>query len=143
MKRTVQGILLAGSLVLGGGALAQGSAQGQAQRADKSMAGGADKAQGGAQMGATKGQKGMAEYMGVMVPTDPKAFLERMHMVNQMEIKLGQLAETNSQNEDVKALGREGVRALHGAGPHPAGPEADGLRQEQGPEGRREAHAHG
>lgn len=107
MKRTVQGVLLAGSLVLGGGALAQGSAQGAEMRSDKAQAGG--KTMGKAEMGKAemaKAPKGMAEHMGVMVPTDPKAFLERLHMVNQTEIQLAKLAETNSQNEDVKAFAR-------------------------------------
>jgi putative membrane protein len=82
MKQTIQGFLLAGTLVLGGAALAQE----------------AGKAQG-------KAKGGMAELRGFMVPTDEKAFLERLHYMNQKEIKLGQLAQQNATNPDVKSFG--------------------------------------
>ena len=65
MKQTIQGFILAGTLVLGGTALAQ-----QAGKENK---------------------KGTAELRGFVVPTDEKALLERLHYTNQMEIKLGQL----------------------------------------------------
>lgn len=98
MKRTIQGFLLAGSLVLGGSALAQGSApqggtQGQAMK-DANAKGGKMAAKGG-----------MIEHMGFMVPADEKAFLDRMHHINQTEIKLGQLAAKNGQSQDVKSYG--------------------------------------
>ncbi len=89
MKQTIQGFLLAGTLLLGGAALAQE----------------ASKAQG---KGAAKG--GTAEFHGFMVPTDEKAFLERIHHINQTEIKLGQLAQQNASNPDVKSYGEQMVR---------------------------------
>lgn len=84
MKRTIQGLLLAGSLVLGGTALAQGT-------------------QGDTQKMMSKG--GMMEHMGFMVPADEKAFLERLHHINRTEIQLGQLAQQNGQSQDVKSYG--------------------------------------
>ena len=45
-----------------------------------------------------------------MVPTDEKALLERLHYTHQMEIKLGQLAQQNSNNPDVKSFGERMVR---------------------------------
>jgi putative membrane protein len=81
MTRTIQGFILAGSLVIAGAALAQGSTQGQGQ---------------------AKG--GMVENRGFMVPSDEKAFLERVHYINQQEIKLAQLAQQNSNNPDVKSF---------------------------------------
>jgi len=92
MKRTIQSVLVAGSLVIGGAAFAQGSAQGQAAR-DANAKGGKSMAKGG-----------MVEHRGFMVPGDEKAFMERMHYVNQMEIKLAQLAQKNSNNPDVKSF---------------------------------------
>jgi putative membrane protein len=83
MKRTIQGFLVAGTLLIGGSALAQ-------------------------QEG--KAQKGTAQVRGFVVPTDEKAFLERLHYINQMEIKLGQLAQQNSTNPDVKSFGESMVR---------------------------------
>ena len=84
MKQTIQGLMLAGTLVLGGTALAQ-----QAGKESK---------------------KGTAELRGFVVPTDEKALLERLHYTNQMEIKLGQLAQQNSNNPDVKSFGEQMVR---------------------------------
>lgn len=81
MKRTIQGFLLAGSLVLGGTALAQ-------------------EAKGGKAMA----QGGMVENRGFKVPSDEKAFLERIHYINQSEIKLAKLAQQNSNNPDVKSF---------------------------------------
>lgn len=87
MTRTIQGFILAASLVLGGTALAQGSS---ASAPGKSMAKG-----------------GMVENRGFMVPADEKAFLERLHYNNQQEIKLAQLAQQNSSNPDVKSFAAE------------------------------------
>ncbi|QRK09087.1 DUF4142 domain-containing protein [Archangium violaceum] len=86
MKRTIQGFLVAGTLVIGGSALAQ-----QAGKAEGN-------------------KKGTAELRGFVVPTDERAFLERLHYTNQLEIKLGQLAQQNSMNPDVKAFGESMVR---------------------------------
>src|SRR5688572_13668601 len=61
MKSMIQGVLLAGTLVLGGTALAQQGAPGQGQGRS------------------TATQGGVAEHRGFMVPTDEKAFLERLH----------------------------------------------------------------
>jgi putative membrane protein len=94
MKRTIQGLLLAGSLVVGGAAFAQGTTQGATQ------------GQGG--KGMAKG--GMIEHMGFMIPADEKAMLERVHHVNQMEIQLGRLAQQNGQSQDVKSYGEMLVR---------------------------------
>ncbi|MFL5348590.1 MAG: DUF4142 domain-containing protein [Hyalangium sp.] len=93
MKRTIQGLLLAGSLVLGGTALAQ-SQQGSAQRTDTS-----------AQAGKSMAKGGMVEHMGFKVPADEKAFLERLHHINEHEIQAGKLAQKNSDNQDVKSYG--------------------------------------
>jgi len=86
MKQTIQGFLLAGTLVLGGTALAQQAGRSQ------------------------EGKKGTAEVRGFVVPTDEKAFLERLHYTNQLEIKLGQLAQQNSTNPDVRSFGESMVR---------------------------------
>jgi putative membrane protein len=85
MKRMIQGVLVTGTLVLGSAALAQQGAKAQ-------------------------GKGGTAEYRGFVVPTDTKALLERLHYTNQLEIKLGQLAQQNSTNPDVKAFGETMVR---------------------------------
>ena len=89
MTRTIHGFLLAGSLVLGGAALAQQGAKAQGKGADKG---------------------GTADFRGFVVPNDQKAFLERLHYSNQLEIKLGQLAQQNASNPDVKAFGEQMVR---------------------------------
>ncbi|MGZ3460546.1 MAG: DUF4142 domain-containing protein, partial [Archangium sp.] len=88
MKQMIQGFLLAGTLVLAGSALAQGSKP----------------------QGQEMGGKGTAELRGFMVPTDEKAFLERLHYTNQQEIKLGRLAQQNSMNPDVKSFGEQMVK---------------------------------
>jgi putative membrane protein len=96
MKRMIQGLVLAGSLVMGGAAFAQGNVQGGTQgqpMAGKSMAKG-----------------GMVEHMGFMIPADPKAQLERLHHINQMEIQLGRLAQQNGMSQDVKSYGEMLVR---------------------------------
>jgi putative membrane protein len=100
MKRTIQGLLLAGSLILGGAALAQGNVQGGSMQTGPQ----------GQMTTDTKAQKptvkgGMMEHMGFMVPADEKAFLERMHHLNQTEIQLGKLARQNGQSQDVKTYG--------------------------------------
>lgn len=90
MKRTIQGLLLAGSLALGGAALAQGTPTGSPQ---------------GSPQGKTMAKGGMVEHMGFVVPADEKAFLERLHHINQSEIQLGKLAQQNGQSQDVKSYG--------------------------------------
>jgi putative membrane protein len=94
MKRTIQGLFLAGSLVLGGTALAQ-------DMNTKDM-----NAKGGKAM--NKG--GMAEHQGFMVPADEKAFLQWMHYANQQEIQLGQLAQQNASHADVKSFAQSMVQ---------------------------------
>jgi putative membrane protein len=88
MKQTIQGFLLAGTLVLGGAALAQDNAQGK---------------------GAAK-KGGTTELRGFVVPNDEKAFLERLHYTNLKEIKLGQLAQQNATHPDVKSFGEMMVK---------------------------------
>ena len=108
MKRMIQGLVLAGSLVVGGAAFAQGNVQGGTQGA-----------QGGTMQGGTQGQPmggkgtvkgGMVEHMGFMVPADQRAMLERLHHINQTEIQLGRLAQQNAMSQDVKSYGEMLVR---------------------------------
>jgi putative membrane protein len=123
MKRVIQGLVLAGSLVVGGAAFAQSNVQGGTQGTQGgttqggSMQGGS--MQGGAMQGGTQGQTmagksvakgGMVEHMGFMVPADQKAMLERLHHVNQMEIQFGTLAQQNAMSQDVKSYGEMLVR---------------------------------
>jgi putative membrane protein len=91
MKRTMQGVLLAGTLLLGGAALAD----------DKSQA---------ATGGAGKAGKGMAEHQGFRVPADERAFLERLHHGNQQEIKISQLAQQNASSPEVKSYAEQMVK---------------------------------
>ena len=113
MKRTIQGLLLAGSMVVGGAALAQANPGSQGMPKANPGSQGMPKANPGSQgmpAGSTQAGKGMAkggmiEHMGFMVPADEKAMLERLHHVNQMEIQLGQLAQKNGQSQDVKSYG--------------------------------------
>ncbi|RYZ34173.1 MAG: DUF4142 domain-containing protein [Myxococcaceae bacterium] len=86
MKRTLHGITLAAALFTGGVSLAQSATSSPST------------------MPATKPatMKGMLEYKGFMAPSDPKAFLERLHHINQTEILQAKLAQQNSQNPDVK-----------------------------------------
>ncbi|WP_224367920.1 DUF4142 domain-containing protein [Hyalangium versicolor] len=93
MKRMIQGLLLAGSLMVGGSALAQANTQGQASK-DTSATPGKSAAKGG-----------MVEHLGFKVPADEKAMLERIHHANQQEIQLGKLAQQNAQSQDVKSYG--------------------------------------
>jgi len=102
MKRTIQGFLLAGSLVLGGSALAQGTAtQGSMQGGTQ----GQTMKDANAKAGKPMAKGGMVEHMGFAVPADEKAFLERLHHINQTEIALGKVAQQNGQSQDVKSYG--------------------------------------
>ncbi|RKG67284.1 DUF4142 domain-containing protein [Corallococcus exercitus] len=85
MKRTLHGVTLAAVLFTGGVSLAQSAAP--ATPATKPA----------------PAAKGMAEFKGFMAPTDPKAFLERVHYINQSEIKQAELAQKSSENPDVKS----------------------------------------
>jgi putative membrane protein len=96
MKRMIQGLVLAGSLVVGGAAFAQGNVQGGTQ--GQTMA------------GKSTAKGGMVEHMGFMIPADQRAMLERLHHVNQMEIQLGRLAQQNAMSQDVKSYGELLVR---------------------------------
>ncbi|QSQ22689.1 DUF4142 domain-containing protein [Pyxidicoccus parkwayensis] len=92
MKHTLQGLIVTASLLTGGFALAQSGMANQP----------------------TKNEKGTTELKGFMAPTDEKALLERLHHVNQQEVKLGQLAEKNAMSEDVKSFASMMVKD-HGA----------------------------
>jgi putative membrane protein len=96
MKRTLQSLVIAGSLVCGSAAFAQTT---MAPVTTPKVAGKA---------GAAKG--GTVEHMGVIIPADEKAYLERLHHANQQEIKLGQLAQQNASNPDVKSFGGQMVK---------------------------------
>jgi putative membrane protein len=88
MKRIISGVLVTSALVLGGTALAQAKTPSTT----------------------TTKAAGTAEYHGFMVPTDPKAFLERIHHVNQEEITQARLAQQNSTNEDVKSFAAQMIK---------------------------------
>lgn len=90
MKRTLHGVTLAAVLFAGGISLAQSSASTPSTKS---------------------GAQGMAEFKGFTAPTDPKAFLERLHYINQSEIKQAQLALQNSQNPDVQSYAKMMVDA--------------------------------
>jgi putative membrane protein len=92
MKRTLQSLVIAGSLVCGSAAFAQSTTAPMATAKAKA------------------GAKGTVEHMGVIVPSDEKAYLERLHHANQQEIKLGQLAQQNAQNPEVKTFGSQMVQ---------------------------------
>ncbi len=89
MKRTIQGIIVTASLLTGGLALAQAPSSATGTPPPGQM---------------KKAEKGMTEFQGFMAPTDEKALLERLHYANQQEIKLGQLAEKNATNAEVKSF---------------------------------------
>ena len=97
MKRTLHGVTLAAALFVGGVSLAQSATS-------PSTMPPSGKATPPAAM------KGMAEFKGFMVPTDEKAFLERLHHINQTEILQAQLAEKNSQNPDVKSYAQSMIK---------------------------------
>lgn len=86
MKRIISGVLVTSALILGGTALAEAKTPAPTTKA------------------------GTAEYHGFMVPTDPKAFLERIHHVNQEEIAQARLAQQNSTNEDVKSFAAQMIK---------------------------------
>lgn len=104
MKRTIQGLLLAGSLFVGGAALAQSTTPAATTGAAPASA------QGQAMKGKAAVKGGMVEHMGFMVPADEKAMLERLHHVNQEEIQTGKLAQQNGGSQDVKSYGEMLVR---------------------------------
>ncbi|WP_224249284.1 DUF4142 domain-containing protein [Hyalangium gracile] len=119
MKRIIQGLLLTGTLVVGGAAVAQGNAQGSGQGATQGSgaAGTTGSATQGqmspdttAKAGKSAAKGGMLEHMGFKVPADEKAMLERLHHVNQHEIQVGKLAQQNGQSQDVKSYGDMLVR---------------------------------
>ncbi|MBN9682326.1 MULTISPECIES: DUF4142 domain-containing protein [unclassified Corallococcus] len=85
MKRTLHGVTLAAVLFTGGVSLAQTAAP---------------------MTKPAPAAKGMAEFKGFMAPTDPKAFLERLHYINQSEIKQAELAQKNSENPDVQSYAK-------------------------------------
>ncbi|MGE6758669.1 DUF4142 domain-containing protein [Corallococcus interemptor] len=84
MKRTLHGVTLAAVLFTGGVSMAQ-----SATPSTKPAA-----------------AKGMVEFKGFMAPSDPKAFMERLHYINQSEIKQAELAQKASENPDVKSYAK-------------------------------------
>ncbi|HEX8536251.1 MAG TPA: DUF4142 domain-containing protein, partial [Cystobacter sp.] len=86
MKRMIQGVMLAGALVVGSTSLAQPAATTTKAAAPKA---------------------GTAEYKGFVVPTDPKGLLERLHYVNQTEIKQAKLAQQNAASPEVKSFAEQ------------------------------------
>ncbi|OJH34313.1 DUF4142 domain-containing protein [Cystobacter ferrugineus] len=83
MKRMIQGVMLAGTLVMGSTSLAQPATKAAAPKA------------------------GTAEYKGFVVPTETKALLERLHYVNQTEIKQAKLAQQNASSPEVKSFAEQ------------------------------------
>lgn len=83
MKRMIQGVMLAGALVAGSASFAQPATKAVAPKA------------------------GTAEYKGFVVPTDTKGLLERLHYVNQTEIKQAKLAQQNASSPEVKSFAEQ------------------------------------
>ncbi|ATB36502.1 hypothetical protein CYFUS_001917 [Cystobacter fuscus] len=83
MKRMIQGVMLAGALAMGSTSFAQPATKASAPKA------------------------GTAEYKGFVVPTDTKALLERLHYVNQTEIKQAKLAQQNASSPEVKSFAEQ------------------------------------
>ncbi|MHA7634145.1 DUF4142 domain-containing protein [Corallococcus sp. M7] len=90
MKRTLHGVTLAAVLFTGGVSLAQSATPATPAPGAKTAT----------------APKGMVEFKGFMAPSDPKAFLERLHHINQTEIKQAELAQKNSQNPDVQSYAK-------------------------------------
>jgi putative membrane protein len=72
MRQAMRQLVMAGSVLLGGAALAQ----------------------------APKGD------VGLTIPKDEKAFLERLHEGNEKEVRLGKLAQEKGQSQQVKDYGK-------------------------------------
>ncbi|WP_395845512.1 DUF4142 domain-containing protein [Cystobacter fuscus] len=83
MKRMIQGVMLTGALFAGGTSFAQPATKAAAPKA------------------------GTAEYKGFVVPTDTKSLLERLHYVNQTEIKQAKLAQQNASSPEVKSFAEQ------------------------------------
>ncbi|NNC07335.1 DUF4142 domain-containing protein [Corallococcus exiguus] len=95
MKRTLHGVTLAAVLFTGGVSLAQSATSANPPVGEKTP----------------PVAKGTVEFKGFIVPADPKAFLERLHYINQSEIKQAKLAQQNSQNPDVQTYAKAMVDA--------------------------------
>ncbi|MBN8464952.1 DUF4142 domain-containing protein [Corallococcus exiguus] len=95
MKRTLHGVTLAAVLFTGGVSLAQSATSANPPVGEKTPT----------------VAKGTVEFKGFIVPADPKAFLERLHYINQSEIKQAKLAQQNSQNPDVQSYAKMMVDA--------------------------------
>lgn len=50
--------------------------------------------------------EGAKEKLGFELPSEPKAFMERLHHSNQQEIELGKLAQQKAENPQVKQFGQ-------------------------------------
>lgn len=94
MKRTLHGVTLAAVLLTGGVSLAQNVTSPNPAPGKTAPA-----------------AKGTLEFKGFEAPADPKAFLERVHHINQTEIKQAKLAQQNSQNPDVKSYAQAMIDA--------------------------------
>ncbi|NPC74774.1 DUF4142 domain-containing protein [Corallococcus exiguus] len=95
MKRTLHGVTLAAVLFTGGVSLAQSATSANPPVGEKTPT----------------VARGTVEFKGFIVPADPKAFLERLHYINQSEIKQAKLAQQNSQNPDVQSYAKMMVDA--------------------------------
>lgn len=101
MRKTIGGCLLAGALVFSGCSLSRGMGVGGSGMAEKSAS----------EMSQDMPNEGATNFHGMVVPTTEKEFLERLHMVNMMEIQGGKLAQTQSQSPQVKAFGQQMIDA--------------------------------
>jgi putative membrane protein len=117
MRHAMRKWVVAGTLVLGGTAFAQTEPTESAQppapaqtepaqtppiapeSEDSSATGGSGQTPTQA-TGSTQGA-GMPD-MGITIPKDEKGFLERLHHGNEMEVRLGKLAQEKAQSQQVK-----------------------------------------
>ena len=131
MKRW-SGWMLVGSLLVGGAAVAQQQKQGSTPPPSQgTRSNGTDDSQGMVRMGepedidhgediqkdpsafpGTGGSGASADAAALMqkgmvpIPTEEKAFLEELHHANQMEVKMGQMAQKNGSSQGVKEFGQ-------------------------------------
>jgi putative membrane protein len=117
MRHAMRKWVVAGTLALGGTAFAQTEPAESAQppapaqtepaqtppispeSEDSSATGGSGQAQ--TQVAGSTQGAGMAK-VGITIPKDEKGFLERLHHANEMEVRLGKLAQEKAQSQQVK-----------------------------------------